>query len=142
MLPYEIFKLLHLLGMTLLFMSLGALAFHGANGGDKQSNHVRGLVMATHGFALLLLLGAGLGQLHTTYGLANGLPGFIHPKLLIWVLLGAAPALLNKKPEWGKAMWFVLPLLMLGAAYFGVHHEAPSAADDSPETPAQTPAEE
>ena len=116
---YELYNLLHILGIVLVFMSLGALAFHGANGGTKKTNQVRGLVMASHGVGLLLILVAGFGMLARIGG---GMPGWLHPKLLIWVLIGAAPALLNRKPEWGKGMWIALPLLAAVSAYFALNH--------------------
>ena len=116
---YELYNLLHILGIVLVFMSLGALAFHGANGGTKDTNEVRGLVMASHGVGLLLILVAGFGMLARIGG---GMPGWLHPKLLIWVLIGAAPALLNRKPEWGKGMWIALPLLAALSAYFALNH--------------------
>ena len=119
---YEIYKLLHVLGIVLVFMALGALSFHGANGGTKATNKVRGLVMATHGVGVLLLLVAGFGMLAKVQSMSAGLPGWLHPKLLIWVLIGAAPAILIRKPEWGKILWAVLPVLALGAAYFGIKH--------------------
>jgi hypothetical protein len=119
---YEIYKLLHVLGIVLVFMALGAQAFHGANGGDKASNKVRGLVMGTHGVGVLLLIVAGFGMLAKLQSMSAGIPGWIHPKLLIWVLLAAAPAILNRKPELGKIAWVALPVLALGAAYFGINH--------------------
>jgi hypothetical protein len=119
---YEFYKVLHVLGIVLVFMALGAQAFHGANGGSKDTNKVAGLVMGTHGLGLLLLLVAGFGMLAKIQSMSAGLPGWLHPKLLIWVLIGAAPVLLNRKPELGKIMWFVLPLLALGGAYFGINH--------------------
>lgn len=119
---YEFYKILHVLGIVLVFMALGAQAFHGANGGTKQTNKVRGMVMATHGVGVVLLLVAGFGMLAKVQSMSAGLPGWLHPKLLIWVLIGAAPAILNRKPEWGKILWFALPLLAVGAAYFGIKH--------------------
>lgn len=133
---YQLYNLVHILGIVLVFMSLGALAFHGANGGDKQSNGVRGLIMASHGVGMLLIVVAGFGMLARLQSMAGGIPGWIHPKLLIWVLLGAAPALLNRKPSLGKIMWVVLPLLAATAAYFAINH---SGASSSP-TPAPTAA--
>lgn len=124
---YEFYNLLHILGIVLVFMAVGALAFHGANGGTKETNKARGLIMASHGVGLLLIAVAGFGMLAKIGGMSGGLPGWLHPKLLIWVLIGAAPALLNRKPEWGKIMWFVLPLLAAGAAYFALNHSAPAA---------------
>ena len=127
MFSYQLYNLVHILGIVLVFMSLGALAFHGANGGKKETNGVRKLVMATHGVGLLLILVAGFGMLARSRSMAAGLPGWIHPKLLIWVLLGAAPALLNRKPEWGKIMWIVLPLLAATSAYFAINHPGESS---------------
>jgi hypothetical protein len=119
---YQVYKLIHILGIVLVFMALGAQAFHGANGGTKETNKLRGLVMGTHGVGMLLLLVAGFGALAKLQPMSAGLPGWLHPKLLIWVLIGAAPVILNRKPELGKVMWVVLPLLALGAAYFGLNH--------------------
>jgi cytochrome bd-type quinol oxidase subunit 2 len=119
---YQVYNLLHILGIVLVFMAIGAAAVHAANGGDKASNKMRGLVMAFHGTGLVLLLVAGFGMLSKKFGMANGLPGWLHPKLLIWVLLGAAPTLIMRKPDSGKLMWFVVPLLGAAAAYFGINH--------------------
>lgn len=117
---YELFQTLHILGIALLFMALGALAFHGIAGGTRETNPVRGLVAATHGVGLLLLVIAGFGMLHFKYG--GAMPGWVHPKLLAWILLAAAPVLVSRKPGTGRLLWFVAPLLALLAAHFGLHH--------------------
>jgi hypothetical protein len=119
---YQFYTLLHIVGIVLVFMAVGALAFHGANGGSRETNQIRGLVMATHGVGVLLILVAGFGMLAKVQSMSAGLPGWLHPKLLVWVLLGAAPVILTRKPEWGKLMWVALPLLAAVAAYFGTHH--------------------
>jgi len=119
---FQVYTLLHIIGIVLVFMALGALAFHGANGGTKETNNVRGLIMASHGVGVLLILVAGFGMLAKLQSMSAGLPGWLHPKLLVWVLIGAAPAVLVRKPEWGKAMWFVVLVLAAVAAYFGTNH--------------------
>ena len=124
MFSYQLYNLLHILGIILVFMALGALCFHGANGGTKDSNKVRGLVMGSHGVGMLLILVAGFGMLAR---INQGMPGWLHPKLLIWVLIGAAPVILNRKPEWGKLMWGVLPLLAATSAYFAINHPGQSS---------------
>jgi hypothetical protein len=92
---------------------------------------------------VLLILVGGFGLLARTGGMANGLPGWLHPKLLIWVLVGGLPALINRKPEWGKLLWFIVPLLMLTAAYFGVYHPGQStSADDEAQTKADAKADD
>lgn len=136
---YQFYNLLHILGIVLVFMGLGALAFHGANGGDKASNKVRGLVMATHGLGMLLLIVAGFGLLAKTGAMASGLPGWIHPKLLIWVLLGVAPVVLIRKPNTSKLVWFALPLLAATAAYFGINHTRVSTPTDDAAQPEAGP---
>jgi hypothetical protein len=128
MFSYQTYNLLHILGIVLVFMAVGSLAFHGANGGTKETNKVRGLVMATHGVGLLLIIVAGFGMLARTRPMGAGFPGWLHPKLLIWVLIAVAPSILYRKPQWGKALWFVLPLLAATSAYFAINHPGESSA--------------
>lgn len=118
---YAFYNLLHILGIVLVFMALGGYAFHGANGGTKEDNKARGLLAGTHGVGMLLILVAGFGMLAKIDAMAS-IPAWVYPKLLIWVVLGAAPALLNRKPEQGKVLWFVLFLLGGTAAYLGINH--------------------
>lgn len=113
------YKLMHLVGMALVLMSLGARAFFAMQGGDKLSDKARGLGAGTHGIGLLLLLVGGFGML-AKLGI-SGIPGWIHPKLLIWLLLGLAIAVPYRKPELARPMWFVVPILTLIAAYLGLN---------------------
>jgi hypothetical protein len=142
MFSYQLYNLLHILGIVLVFMALGGLAFHGANGGTKDTNKVRGLVMATHGVGLVLILIAGFGMLARTRPMGAGFPGWLHPKLLIWVLIAVAPVILNRKPAWSKPLWFVLPLLAATSAYFAINHpgesSAPPVTDDKAESKSGT----
>lgn len=117
---YELFVTLHIVGVVLLFMALGALAFHGIAGGTRETNPARGLVAGTHGVGTLLIVVAGFGMLGVKYG--GAMPGWVHPKLLAWILLAAAPAIVGRKPSAGRIVWIVAPLLGLLAAYFGLHH--------------------
>ena len=128
MFSYQFYNLLHIFGIVLVFMAIGALSFHGANGGTKESNKVRGMVMASHGIGVLLIIIAGFGMLARTRSMALGLPGWLHPKILIWVLIAAAPMILNRKPQWGKALWFVFPLLAATSAYFAINHPGEGSA--------------
>lgn len=117
---YEIYVVLHVVGIILTFMALGAAALHAGNGGTRETNPGRTIVASVHGVGLLLVLVAGFGMLAKKYG--GAFPGWIHPKLLIWLLLGAAPVLIARKPGSARVMWIVLPLLGAVAAYFGVNH--------------------
>jgi hypothetical protein len=117
---YELYQVLHVVGIILLFMSLGALLLHGLSGGTRDTNPARGLVAATHGIGTLLIVVAGFGMLARKYG--GAMPGWVHPKLLVWICLAAAPAVLGRKPQAARAAWFVIPVLAIVAAYFGLRH--------------------
>lgn len=119
---YAFYNTLHIVGIMLVFMALGATVLHAANAGTREQNPSRKLVAALHGVGLLVIIVAGFGMLAKTGGMAAGLPGYIHPKLLVWLCLGAAPVLVSRKPGTAKAMWLVLPLLGAVAAYFGINH--------------------
>lgn len=117
---YEIYAVLHIFGIILTFMALGAAALHAGNGGTRETNPSRRAVAIAHGVGLVIILVAGFGMLAKKYG--GALPGWVHPKLLIWLLLGATTTLLARKPGSAKVMWFVLPLLGGTAAYLGLNH--------------------
>lgn len=107
----------HVFAVLLLFVALGGAALHNATGGTAATNPKRGLIAATHGAALLLLLITGFGAAGKGGAMAAGFPGWIGLKLVIWLLLGAAIVPLNRKPGFGLTMWIVLPSLGALAGY-------------------------
>ncbi len=115
---YEFYKLMHFLGMFVLFGSIGATAIHMLNGGTRDSNASRKFISTSHGVALLLILVSGLGMLAKH---KLGMPGWIHPKLLIWLLLGGLLALPYKVPGAAKAVWVLAPLLGATAAFLALY---------------------
>ncbi|NVB42575.1 hypothetical protein G6O69_32425 [Pseudenhygromyxa sp. WMMC2535] len=143
MFSYQLYNLLHVLGIILVFMAFGGWAFHGISGGTKETNKARALLAATHGVGILLIIIAGFGMLARVRSMQAGLPGWLHPKLFIWVLFAAAPAVFNRKPEWSKALWFLFPLLAAVSAYFAINHPgesgaaAPAASDEAAQTEAE-----
>ena len=62
MISYEVYKVLHLVGVVCVVAALGGVAVHAANGGQRQGNVVRRVVSALHGLGLLVILVAGFGQ--------------------------------------------------------------------------------
>ena len=52
----EVYKLVHVAGILMVFMSLGGLALHAINGGTKDSNGGRRLTTMTYGIGLFLIL--------------------------------------------------------------------------------------
>ncbi|MCB9755543.1 MAG: hypothetical protein H6713_36905 [Myxococcales bacterium] len=116
---YSFYLILHLLGIALVLFSLGGLALHAINGGTRETNKARGLVAATHGVGLLLIFVAGFGML-PKIGVSLGKAAWVHPKILIWLVLAAGMTILYRKPSSARAMWVVIPLLVLAAAYLAI----------------------
>ncbi len=115
----EFYRVLHFFGIMLVFMALGGVCLHVINGGVKASTAFRKAAAATHGLGLVLVLVAGFGLLART-GLSLSASAWLWPKLLIWLILGGITVLMWRKPMAGRALWFVVPLLGLVAAWLAV----------------------
>ena len=114
-----VYKLMHLLGLVLLFQSLGATLFAFlAGSGTSESSHKR-MLMSMHGLGLLLLLIGGFGMA-ARLGIMGALPAWVWIKIGIWLLLGASLFFVKKKPETAKLWWFLIIALGLTAAYMGL----------------------
>ncbi len=116
---YDLFRLTHFLGLFLLMASLGGALVHVLNGGTRESNRARAWLAASHGVALLLVLVGGFGMLGAQ---KLGFPGWVHPKLTIWLLMGGSLTAAYRWPALARPLWFALPLLGLVAAWFGRTH--------------------
>lgn len=117
--PYELYKVLHLAGVMLAFTALGGQLFYVLNGGDKPSATGRGLLAATHGLGVVLLLVAGFGM-HAKLQI-QGFPGWFLAKLVLWLLLAAFLALPWRLPHLAKPLWGVALALGVAAAWLGVY---------------------
>lgn len=111
---YQFYKVLHLVGVILAFLSLGGLVA-AARSGHTESRRIAG---ATHGIALLLILVSGFGILAK---LGLGFPPWVLIKALIWVALGGAIVLIRRRPQSATLWWWLLPLLGAAAAYLGIY---------------------
>ena len=98
---YEFYKILHLAGLVTLFVALGALAVIPS---DKRKPF-----MALHGIAATVMLVAGFGLL-ARLQLMKAWDVWIYGKLVIWLLLGATPVILRRKPN------LALPVLLVSIA--------------------------
>lgn len=123
MVPYEIYKILHLAGIFLLVSGLiGVLVLSWTS--QLSNSTVRKFGFITHGTGLVFLLVSGFGLL-ARLGLAReAMPFWIYVKLAIWGLMGGAIAVLRRKGQIGWPLFFVLFALFLTAAYFGVYKVA------------------
>lgn len=122
MIPYTAYKLIHLFGGFLMITSLGAICglTIAASGETAGTAWIRARKLAGigHGLALLIILVGGFGAL-ARLGL-GGIPIFVWIKLGIWLVLGAAPALIRRHPETATAMLFAVPVIAALAAAMAI----------------------
>ena len=109
---YTFYKLIHLIGVFMVFLSLGGLIFRGLLG--IQETSLRKFGGITNGVGLLLVLIGGFGLLAK---LGAPIQGWVIAKLMIWITLGGVMAVVNRKPNYGK-MIFWTSLLLGGVAVF------------------------
>jgi hypothetical protein len=119
--PAEFYKVLHIVGIVMVFVSLGALALHAANGGTRASNQARGLVAGTHGLGLLIVLVSGFGMAGKLGLMSGGMPAWILAKLGVWLLAGALLAVLMRMPQAARAVWLGLPVIGGLAAWLAIY---------------------
>ncbi len=118
---YNLYLLLHLIGVIFVFLALGGTVVHVINGGTKETNTWRTPLTIIHGIAMVIMLVAGFG-LMARIGIDHAaFPGWIWGKLLLWVLLGAAIALPYRVPQWAKPMALILPILGILATWLAIY---------------------
>lgn len=117
---YEFYKLLHLIGVFLTLSGLAGMAIHVAGGGTKATFKSRALASATHGIGLVVTLVAGFGLL-AKLGLMAGMPGWAIAKLVVWLILGALPALIWRKPGAAKMFYFLAILFAAFNGYLAIY---------------------
>lgn len=112
---YEFYKVLHFFGLFLTLSGLMGLVSVYWNNATPASS-ARKVFAISHGVGLLIVLVSGFG-LAARLGLVAGLPAWIYMKLTIWLLVGAAIALVKRLQKYSK-IWFVVTLLLVTAAAF------------------------
>lgn len=118
---YEAYKLIHIFGMYLLFLSLGGITLYTINGGKKSENKFKAAAAIFHGIGLLLLIVAGFGLMKFRGISHSALPVWVILKIVIWLAFGGLLAMASKKENFAKILWFVFPLLGLAAAYLAFY---------------------
>ena len=112
-----VYKVLHIFGILLMFIALGGATARALSGAGKDGPG-RKLAGITHGIALLVILVSGFGLLAK---LGLGFPLWVWIKIVIWLLLGAAVALVRRLPQHATLFWFAIPLLGAFAAYLALY---------------------
>jgi hypothetical protein len=113
---YEFYRVLHIIGIVLLFAALGALA---AIGG-KTDDRLRRFAAILHGVATAVILVAGFGLL-ARLEMFGSFPVWIWIKIGIWLTLAITVLPLRRKPEFASRLFLLIPLLGGIAAWLAVY---------------------
>lgn len=91
MLDYNAYKIVHFIGLVLLFQGLGAIMLsRGQDGRAPRSATV------LHGLGLLIMLIGGFGMLARLQIVEFPWPLWVFGKFGVWLLLGALPVLAKR----------------------------------------------
>jgi len=120
MISYNVYNVVHMIGVVALFLALGGLTAHAMAGGTRDTNPSRRWMVAWHGLGLLIILIGGFGML-ARLGVMGMLPGWVWAKLVIWVVLGAALMLVGRRPALGRPVWLLALVLGGLAAWLGIY---------------------
>ncbi len=113
-------KLIHLLGIFLLFTALGGSCALAMVGDTVSGSRVRRLTGILHGVALLLILMGGFGML-AKLAFAGGWPLWVWLKIVIWLLFGGATVAIHRAGKKAGVLLVLMPLLGGIAAFLALY---------------------
>lgn len=117
MISLQVYRLIHFLGILLLFIGLGGILISHFSGATLKKG-AKIMAMASHGVGLFLIILGGFGML-ARLGITDGLPGWIYAKLAIWVYFGAAIVLVKKRAGW--MAWAALLVVGMAAPFLAIY---------------------
>lgn len=121
MFPRDFYEIVHVIGIAMLFVAIGGVAVHAANGGNKATSSTRTLVSAIFGIGSFLILLGGFGMM-ARLGMVRGVPpNWLAVKMLIWFVLSGIVLVPYRKPQLARPFLVLLPLLAGLAVYMAVY---------------------
>ena len=111
----DIYRIMHLIGWFMVYTSLGGFVMLARTSDTAKPNRM--LVGITHGVGMLLALVGGFGMM-AKLGLMS-FPLFIIIKIVLWLVVGASPAVMRRMPNLAVIWWFTVLGLALVAAVLG-----------------------
>ncbi len=121
MFPRDAYEIVHLIGIAMLFVAIGGVAGHAANGGTKANTATRGLVGGTFGVGSFLILLGGFGMMARLDMMKDLPPNWLIVKMLVWLLLSGIVLVPYRKPALAKPFLLILPLFAGLAVYMAVY---------------------
>lgn len=116
MISYSVYKVVHLVGVMMVFLALGGVTMHAIQGGAREFPWRRPAAI-THGIGLVLALVGGFGLLARIGIMHGSLPGWVIAKLGIWVVFALLVGVVIRKKTWAKSIW-ILTLVLGGLAAY------------------------
>lgn len=113
--PYEVYKVLHLVGIFMVFATVGATSIYAMAGGEKKDFKMRKLTAITHGIGLLLVFVAGFGLLARMKISAS--ESWVLGKMVIWAIFAGATWMAYKLQKAASLLWGAIFVLGAVAVY-------------------------
>ncbi len=114
---YFTYKMIHLISLTLMFVSFGFMLVAVAIGEPAQK--FRKFSYALHGVSWLALFASAYGLVETL-GMGANFPNWGRAKTAIWLMLGIWAFIVRKKPQWTFTNMAVLSVLGSAAIWLAV----------------------
>lgn len=114
---YQIYKVIHFLGLFMIVASVGGQILHAINGGGKVYPGKKWVGMQS-GIGLLLLLLGGFGMLAR---LGTGFELWVILKVVIWLVMGFIGSVALRKANLSKVIWVVMIALLVVATGLAVY---------------------
>ncbi len=113
------YKTLHLIGVLLLFQSLGAFLYNAMTVSEKVDERGSKMLTRLHGIAALLIVVSGGGML-AKQELFWPLPGWVWIMIVAWIMTGICRNLVSRKPDSARMWWSLTIVLGIAAVLSGV----------------------
>lgn len=110
----EIYKIIHVVGISLLFFGFGAVLIQSLLMPSAKGNGRR-IGFITHGLGLLFLFVSGFAMAGKS-GLMSEMPLWVKLKIAIWVWAGLLITVAKRRAQWG---WLSVAILISLAAIAG-----------------------
>ena len=110
------YKVLHLIGILMLFLSIGGSIIRSAI--DQRSERLEKFILMNHGIALIIIAIAGFGLLAK---LGMIFTGWVVIKIVIWICMGALILPIKKMPQHKIVLWYTALALGGIAAFMAIY---------------------
>ncbi|NRA97876.1 MAG: hypothetical protein HRU14_16895 [Planctomycetes bacterium] len=113
--PYETYKLLHVVGLLLLFLGMGGQLL----GADSERGRAPRGTAILHAVGLLVMLVGGFGMM-ARLGIQWPWPGWLIAKRGVWLTIGALPVVVRRQLIPHGLAWLVAVVLGGLAAWLAI----------------------